>query len=132
MNKGVKAFLVGCVEEFKNFIDAMQPQVDVTILDGAAVVHLLHPKFSKTFADFANDVYLPYLLKQLQSSVTLDVIWDRYDQNSLKPMKESTKEQVEEGMLSPLLVYLLSGLTFYGEMKIRRSFFPSSPKLLSF
>ena len=37
-----------------------------------------------TFADFANDVYLPYLSKQLQSSARLDIVWNRYDHDSLK------------------------------------------------
>ena len=47
-------------------------------------MHLLHPKYAKTIAEFVNDVYLPYLSKQLQSSARLGIVWDRYDHNSLK------------------------------------------------
>ena len=91
LNKGVKADLVGCLEEFKNSIVTMPPQADVTILDGATVLHLLHPKFSKNICWLCQRCIFTIFLKQLQSSVRLDVIWDRYDQKSLK-----TQERINQ------------------------------------
>ena len=38
----------------------------------------------KTFSDYANQVYLPYISNQLQSVKRVDIIWDRYIPNSLK------------------------------------------------
>ena len=45
------------------------PDVDVNIVDGAALVHILDPKKSqvsvKTFHDYAQMVFLPYIERML-------------------------------------------------------------------
>ena len=41
---------------------------DVKILDGAAIVHLLTTNGVNTFDDYANDVFIPYIKKQLETS----------------------------------------------------------------
>ena len=41
---------------------------DVKILDGAAVVHLLTMNGFYTFDDYANDGFIPYIKKQLETS----------------------------------------------------------------
>ena len=38
---------------------------DVVILDGPAIVNMLKPGSSKTFKDYAQDVFLPYISMQL-------------------------------------------------------------------
>ena len=64
------------------------PKVDVKIIDGSALVHILHPKKSqcsvKTFKDYANHVFLPYIQRTLHDVVRLDVVWDVYINDSLK------------------------------------------------
>ena len=61
------------------------PQVSSVILDGAAVVQMLNPGQSKTFLDYATDVFVPYILSQLQNHSRLDLVWDRYaNSGSLK------------------------------------------------
>jgi len=64
------------------------PKVDVKIVDGAALVHILDPKKSKasvkTFKDYSQLVFLPYLERMLQDVVRLDVVWDVYKEDSLK------------------------------------------------
>ena len=37
------------------------PLVDSTFLDGAAVVQMLNPGTAKTFLDYAEQVFLPYV-----------------------------------------------------------------------
>ena len=54
------------------------PQVSSVILNGAAVVHMLNPGQSKTFLDYATDVFVPYILSQLQNHSRLDLVWDHY------------------------------------------------------
>ena len=55
------------------------------LIDGAALVNILKPSGAfKTFSDYANQVYLPYISNQLQSVKRVDIIWDRYIPNSLK------------------------------------------------
>lgn len=57
---GTKADL-SCLE-----LDEMQPTatpcVDAKVLDGAAVVQMLKPGASKTFQDYADKVFTPYVV----------------------------------------------------------------------
>ncbi len=49
---------------------------DAKILDGSAVVHFLPIASAKTFNDYADNVVLPYLIEQLQSTSRFDCVWD--------------------------------------------------------
>ena len=60
------------------------PPVDALILDGAVIVQMLVPKQVNTFDEYFENIFKPYILKQLQTVVRLDVIWDVYRQDSLK------------------------------------------------
>ena len=88
MRHGNKADLMKCLEPL-----APQPlisqEVDAKIFDGAALVHILEPKNKdsvvvKTFKDYTDIVFLPYLIKELQVAKRVDVVWDSYYVNSLK------------------------------------------------
>lgn len=55
------------------------------MLDGPDVVHMLPPGASKTFHDYAEDMFMPFMpYSQLQSVNRVDVVWDRYLPASLK------------------------------------------------
>ena len=58
--------------------------MEVLILDGAAIVNMLKPVNSKTFQDYANKVFLPYIQSQLQHVSRLDLVWDVYKPECLK------------------------------------------------
>ena len=64
------------------------PDVNVKIVDGAALVHILDPKKSqvsvKTFHDYAQNVFLPYIECMLQDVFPIYVVWDTYVEDSLK------------------------------------------------
>ena len=64
--------------------NATSPIVQVSILDGAAIVNMLRPGTAKAFQDYATDVFVPYITAQLQHVVRLDIIWDVYLPESLK------------------------------------------------
>jgi len=68
---------------------------DCTVLDGAVIVHCLPVIGVTTFQQYADEVFIPYLKKQLQSSRRLDVVWDTYIADSLK---ESTRENRGKGV----------------------------------
>ena len=68
---------------------------DCQVLDGAAIVHFLPVTGVATFNDYAQNVFIPYLQKQLQSSTRIDIVWDTYLPDSLK---ESTREKRGKGM----------------------------------
>ena len=81
MYQGNKANLLKCLEPIAPHPLTI-PEVHVEILDGAALVHKLEPKHVstvvKTFRDYADIVFLPYLFKQLQVVIRVDVVWDCY------------------------------------------------------
>lgn len=80
---GNKSDLLTCLESHTCPVSD-SPPADTVILDGPAVVHFLLPKGSKTFNDYATDVFFPYIRKQLQSAHRVDLVWDIYLADSLK------------------------------------------------
>jgi len=47
----------------KDFPPAQRaPDVGAKILDGAAIIHMLKPRCSRTFQDYAQQIFIPYLL----------------------------------------------------------------------
>ena len=54
------------------------PKVDAKVFDGPAVVHYLQPGTCATFDDYANDVFVPYMVRRV------DIVWDIYRPDSLK------------------------------------------------
>ena len=69
--------------------------IDVKILDGAVIVHLLSPANAATFDDYANNVFIPYVKRQLDTSRRVYVVWEVYVANSIK---ESTREKRGKGI----------------------------------
>ena len=60
------------------------PESDAIILDGAVLVNMLKPTACKTFNDYAAKVFLSYIKKQLQHTDRVDIVWDKYFEDSLK------------------------------------------------
>ena len=67
------------------------PDTDVIILDGAAIVNILRPIDTRTFDDYAQKVFIPFLEKQLQSASRVDIVWGQYIDNSLKSPTRSER-----------------------------------------
>ena len=68
---------------------------DAKFLDGAAVVHLLPVTSITTFDDYAHRIFIPNVIKQLENTTRVDVVWDTYIPNSIK---ESTRERRGTGI----------------------------------
>ena len=75
---------IGCVESLITAPQNGMPEVDAKIVDGSVVVNMLPPKTCATFGDYAAPLFIPYVLRLLQTSKRLDVVWDRYIESSLK------------------------------------------------
>ena len=60
------------------------PRVSSVVIDGAAIVQMLKPGGAETFKQYADQVFLPYILGQLQHASRLDLVWDSYKADSLK------------------------------------------------
>ncbi|KAK0064657.1 hypothetical protein Bpfe_005746 [Biomphalaria pfeifferi] len=67
MRMSNKSGLLECLEPLQTS-SAVPTVTDMTILDGAAVVNMLRPGSAKTFADYANQVFIPYVMQTLQMS----------------------------------------------------------------
>ncbi|CAB3998852.1 Hypothetical predicted protein [Paramuricea clavata] len=93
MRSGVKADLLRCLEADLPEQNGV-PVVDATILDGAAVVQMLNPGTSKTFQEYGERVFTPYIAAQFQKSHRVDLVWDLYLPASLKA---STRQKRGKG-----------------------------------
>ena len=97
LRQGTKSDLLHCLESTLETETGLLPDTDATILDGAAVVNFLKPLAAKTFDDYAQNVFVPYIKGQLQSASRVDIVWDRYFENSLK---SQTRSKCEKGSQS--------------------------------
>lgn len=81
LRTGSKSDLLNCLD----IINHIHPnKFDCCIFDGPALVHMLPVGTSSTFTDYATKVFLPHLSNTLNNVERVDVVWDRYDDKSLK------------------------------------------------
>ena len=85
---GTKSELLKCLVKEEHSVPPMRFQSRV--LDGAVIVHSLPTSAASTFDEYADLVFIPYVLSQLQHSPRVDIVWDAYPPDSLK---ESTREK---------------------------------------
>ena len=52
------------------------PTVTAVFLDGAVIVQMLKPGTANTFEEYAQQVFIPYVVRQLQHVSRLDLVWD--------------------------------------------------------
>ena len=82
---GTKSNLVACIERVKGVQYTTEaPSVDEVMLDGAALINMLVPGLSKTFQQYSDHVFLPYIRNKAEGVQRVDVVWDRYFSHSLK------------------------------------------------
>ena len=81
---GTKSDIVRFLEDAIEEQDDITPSVEVVVLDGPAIVHMLKPAAASTFREYAQDVFLPYVEHQLDKAHRVDVVWDDYRTDSVK------------------------------------------------
>ena len=72
------------VLEATGHLPTEEPQSDMVVIDGAAMVNSKIPMGTYTFDEYANDVILPYIISLTAKHSRVDVIFDVYIGNSLK------------------------------------------------
>ena len=70
---GTKADLLQCLS-IEGPVPLDTPVVDALFIDGAAVVQMLSPGTARTFQEYANNVFVPYVSSQLQKTSHLDFV----------------------------------------------------------
>ena len=66
LRSGTKSDQLNCLEDVTTTRESASVVVTCTILDGAAIVNMVRPGTAKTFQDHATDVFMPYIMSQLQ------------------------------------------------------------------
>ena len=89
---GTKSDLLTCLEEVSE-AKAEAPFTTCIVLDGAAIVQMLNPAVSKTFEEYAQQIFIPYVSTKLQTVSRLDLVWDTYLPDSLKGTTRAKRGQ---------------------------------------
>ena len=76
-----------------SYLILLQP----TELDDAVIVHCLPTNLVSTFKEYAKQSFIPYLSKQFEDSMRVDLVWGIYLPDNLK---ESTREKRGKGVRS--------------------------------
>ena len=99
----VKADLLHCLKS--DLTETTSPPVfDATILDGTAIVQMLNPVAAKTFQEYVNIVFAPYISTQLEKVHRLDLIWDVCLPDSLKGTTRQKRDKGVRKRVSPSTV----------------------------
>ena len=72
---------------------------DVRMLDATAValVHLLQVTDIITIDYYASGVFVPHIRRQFETSMRVDVVWDRYQDNNIKASIREKRGKVYKG-----------------------------------
>ena len=54
------------------------------VLDGAAIIQMMKPAAAKTYDEYAQEIFIPYISSHLRSVSRVDLVWDTYKHDSLK------------------------------------------------
>ena len=80
---GTKSDLLMCLEDLSE-AQTVAPVTSSVILDGAAIVQMLKPAAVKNFAEYASQIFIPYIFSQFENASRVDLVWDRYLNDTLK------------------------------------------------
>ena len=80
---GTKSDLLTCPEDLSP-AQTKAPDAAFVVLDGAAIIQMMKPAGAKTFDEYAQQVFIPYISSQLCSVSRVDLVWDTYKDDSLK------------------------------------------------
>ena len=82
---GTKSDLIACLcKTVDTQIGAETPNIDALIVDGAVIVQMLQPGCSRTFNEYFDMIFVPYIKNLFKKIHRIDVVFDVYLQNSLK------------------------------------------------
>ena len=94
----VKAVLPHCLK-LDQTETTSAPVVDATILDGAAIVQMFNYVAAKTFQEYVNMVFAPYISTQLEKVHRLHLVWDVYLSEKHDQTEEGQGRQEKSGFL---------------------------------
>jgi len=78
IRQGAKSDLLACLEDVSQ-PRSKAPATSYIVLDGA-----VKPATAKSFNEYAQEVFTPYVLSKVWQTTRLELVWDRYLPDSLK------------------------------------------------
>ena len=99
----MKSDLLHCLES-SHSEDSSEAVLDATILDNAAIVQMLSWGTSKTFQEYADTVFAPYISTQLQINSRIDLAWGVYLPDSLRGATREKRGKGTTNEVSPSAV----------------------------
>jgi hypothetical protein len=93
LRSGKKSDILDCICFEASATDSC-PSVDVLVLDGAAIVHMLMPGNARTFSDYV-DSFISLIHGNLKKASRVDVVFDAYHVATVS--KLPLEQNVEEG-----------------------------------
>ena len=105
LHLGTKSGLLACLKGHSE-CQSDAPVINSIIIDGAVIVQMLKPAAVKNFDEYASQIFIPYILLQFQNASRVDLVWDRYIDNTLKSTARAkrgkgTRRRVVSGALIP-------------------------------
>ena len=82
-------------------------------------MHFLPTEAVRTFSEYADKVFIPYVKKQMERATRVDVVWDTYEPDSLK---ESTREKRGKGIRRKVSGQTKLPGTFFVTRKTRKKY----------
>ncbi len=67
--------------------------MNAMIIEGSVAVNMLNTGSCKTFNDYAETVFVPYVMGKLEHVSRLDIVWDVYIPSSLKASTRAKRGQ---------------------------------------
>ena len=107
MRQCTKSDLITCLDKEHNTKINNQPNVSCVIIDGAAAVQMINPGIRKTFAEYANQAFKPFIFMYLEKADRIDVVFDVYRADSLK-----TETRIKRGTGIRLRIFHQTGKIF--------------------
>ena len=71
------------------------------MLDGSAIAHMLKTSSAKTFSEYAQDVFMPYIEMQLAEAQRVDIVWDTYKPDYLKQQTQNRRGKGRRRRVKP-------------------------------
>ena len=83
MRLGAKSGHLRCIIQQKAST-LTTPAIDAAFLVCACVVQMLSSDTAKTFQDYAENIFVPYVASQLEKTNRIDIVWNVSMPDSLK------------------------------------------------
>ena len=80
------------------------------------------PAAAKTFDEYAQQIFIPYISSQLQSVARVDLVWDTYKDDSLKGTTRTKRGKGVRRRLVGRVPYQETGRTFCGLTATRQNY----------